>query len=268
MRYKRTLFALFFGVAASFISSAAAQSQPDLPKNQADIQLFLLAGQSNMAGRGKLDAEAAKPYPRVLSLNQEGNWQPAVDPVHWDKQGAGVGIGRAFGKIVVEKNPGITVGLIPTACGGSPIISWAPGRFHDQTKSKPYDDAMARTKRALQDGTLKAILWHQGESDVTPKDSVVYEQRLEELITRFRSDLGNPDLPVIIGQLGRFPAKPWTEGHETVDKAQQAVAKKMKNVAFVTSEGLTSHDNLHFDTKSARELGRRYAEAYFALVKQ
>ena len=172
-----------------------------------DFHLFILAGQSNMAGRGKLDDEARQPKPRIFSLNKDGQWQPAVDPLHWDKTAAGTGIGKPFADVIAAKNPGISIGLIPTACGGSPISAWKPGAFWDQTKSHPWDDAIARAKRAMQDGTLKAILWHQGEADSNAKDAPEYEKRLEDLITRFRTELNAPDLPFIIGQLGRFPAK-------------------------------------------------------------
>lgn len=227
------------------------------------FQLFLLAGQSNMAGRGALDADSAKAHSRVLKWTAENQWAPATEPLHWDKAGAGAGLAKSFAEVLVEKDPTITVGLIPTACGGSPIKSWAPGGYHDQTKSHPYDDALARTKAAMPSGTLKAILWHQGESDANPKSAAEYEQKLKELIERFRKDLGMPDLPVYIGQLGRFPDKPWNESVEAVDQAQQRVAASVPNVYFISSEGLLSKgDNLHFSTEALRVFGQRYAQAY------
>jgi hypothetical protein len=120
----------------------------------------------------------------------------------------------------------------------------------------------------MRDGTLKAILWHQGESDAAPGQAAVYAERLEEVLTRLRSELGAPELPILIGQLGRFPGKPWTRDFETVDAAHRAVAHKLRNVAFISAEGLASvGDNLHFDTPSLREFARRYAEAYLRLQR-
>jgi hypothetical protein len=141
-----------------------------------------------------------------------------------------------------------------------------PGQHRSQTNSNPWDDCIARAKRAMQDGTLKAILWHQGEGDCNAKDAPLYEKRLEDLITRFRTELNAPELPFIMGQLGRFPAKPWNEYTEMVHAAQQAVAKKMKNVRFVPIEGMTSKDNLHYDTPSQRTFSKGYADAYLQLV--
>ncbi len=249
----------------SVITTIATAADIQLPAKK-DFQIFILAGQSNMAGRGAIDEEGRTAKPRVYALNKESKWQPAVDPLHWDKPGAGVGIGKTFGEIIAAGDQSISVGLVPTACGGSPISTWMPGQHWAQTNSNPWDDCIARAKRAMQDGTLKAILWHQGESDATAKDAPLYEKRLEDLITRFRTELNAPDLPFIMGQLGRFPGKPWNEYTEMVHAAQQAVAKKMKNVRFVPIEGMTSKDNLHYDTASQRTFAKGYAEAYRQLA--
>jgi hypothetical protein len=258
---------LLLGILAPVLSAAGADdANVPLPAKK-DFQLFILAGQSNMAGRGDIDAEGRKAEPRIYSLNQEQKWQPAVDPLHWDKPGAGAGVGKPFAELIAAKNPAISIGLVPTACGGSPISTWVPGKYWEQTKSHPYDDFLVRAKRAMQDGTLTAILWHQGESDANGKDAPEYEKRLTELIGRMRTDLDAPDLPFLVGQLGRFPAKPWNANQEAVDAAQQAVAKKVKNVRYVSAEGLSSRgDNLHFNTPSLRTFAQRYAEAFLEMT--
>ena len=245
--------------------SFAKAAEPELPSKE-NFHLFLLAGQSNMAGRGKADEISKQTDPRILALNKKQQWQIATDPLHWDKGSAGTGIGRPFAAIIAKKNPGITIGLIPTACGGSPISAWRPGQYFDQTKSHPWDDSIAAAKTAMKDGTLKAILWHQGESDAGPKDSPLHEERLTDLITRFRKELDAPDLPFIIGQLGRFPARPWNKDREAIDAAHKAVAAKMKNVAFVPIEDPESvGDNLHFDTATLRRFAQGYADAYLEI---
>jgi len=238
----------------------------DLPvKNK--FHLFLLAGQSNMAGRGDVEAQDKIPHPRVLVLAKDGTWQPAVDPLHYDKPGAGVGPGRTFAIALAEHDTNITIGLIPAACGGSPISTWELGAYYDGTKSHPYDDAIERTKLALQSGTLKGILWHQGESDWTETLAPLYQAKLTALITRFRKDLDAPDVPFIIGQLGQFEKSPWTQWTHMVNDAHLAIAREIPYCAFVSSDGLTpKSDNLHFDAKSQREFGKRYAEVYLKLT--
>jgi len=85
--------------------------------------LYLLIGQSNMAGRGEVEPEDRVAHPRVLALDRENRWAPAVEPIHFDKPIAGVGPGRAFGVAMAERDPSVRIGLIPCAAGGSPIAA-------------------------------------------------------------------------------------------------------------------------------------------------
>lgn len=247
------------------VMSCGVFADDGVKADKSKFHLFLLVGQSNMAGRGKIEAGDKEVVERVLSLNKDGKWVAAVDPIHFDKREAGVGLGRTFGILVSKKYPDITVGLIPCAYGGSPIATWVPGAYHKQTKSHPYDEAITRARLAMKDGELKAILWHQGEGDCGAKSAPLYEKNLSELIARFRKDLGMPELPVIIGQLGKFGK--WSSYRVMVDKAQQDVALKDGKAAFVNSDGLTCNpDKVHFDAASLREFGKRYFEAYLKLT--
>jgi hypothetical protein len=231
--------------------------------------LFLLAGQSNMAGRGAVEADDRIPIRGVLMLDRTLAWVPATDPVHFDKPSAGVGPGRAFAIALHERDTSAIVGLVPTAVGGSPISSWEPGALDVATKTHPYDDAITRARAAMRDGTFRAILWHQGESDATPELSVAYAERLRALITRFRTELGDPNLPFLIGELGQFPRSGWSAAKVRVDSVHRALAGSIPGVAYVSSDGLRHRgDSLHFDSASARELGRRYAAAYLALTRR
>lgn len=244
----------------------AACAGPAAPAPQRPMHLFLLAGQSNMAGRGTVTDADRISHPRILMLDAEMRWVPAVHPVHFDKPVAGVGPGLSFARVLVERDPQIVVGLIPAAVGGSPILSWRPGAVHDQTGTPPYDDALARARAAAAAGELKAILWHQGESDANPRLSTEYEARLRDLIGRFRQDLARPELPFLIGQLGQWPERPWTDAWKRVDEAHRRIGGAVPGAAYVSSAGLPHRgDTLHFSSEAARELGRRYAEAYLRL---
>ena len=230
--------------------------------------LFLLVGQSNMAGRGIVEHEDTIPHPRVLTLTKDEKWAPAIDPIHFDKEVAGVGLGRTFGITLAEKSKKITIGLIPCATGGSPISVWRPGQEWYQTQSYPYDDAIRRAKLAMEDGVLKGILWHQGSSDSKPGLAEEYEKNLKDLIKRFREELNSPSVPFIIGQMGQFPGKPRTPSEKLVDEAHFLIAKESKLNGFVYSDELTfNSDSIHFNAGSQRELGRRYAEVYMKMVK-
>jgi len=232
------------------------------------MHLFLLAGQSNMAGRGVVEAEDRVANPRVLALDRAGQWVPAVDPIHFDKPIAGVGPGRSFGLAIAQANPGVRIGLVPAAVGGSPISSWEPGALYAETGTHPYDDAIARARLAMRDGHLEAILWHQGESDANAQAAPEYARKLSALVQRFRSDLGDPNLPVLVGQLGQFEGKPWDGPHQQVDAAHRELPSRLANVGFVSAAGLAHKgDTLHFSAAAARTLGRRYAEEYLRITR-
>jgi hypothetical protein len=189
--------------------------------------------------------------------------------MHFDKSIAGVGPGRAFGVAIAEAIPNAHIGLIPTAVGGSPITTWETGVRYPETGAYPWDDAIRRVRAAAPQGRLRAVLWHQGESDGNDEAGPLYEARLRSLITRIRAEAGDPNLPFLIGQLGRFSGKPWTRGYQLVDAAHQRVAADVPAVAFVSSEGLGDKgDLLHFSAEGARELGRRYAQAYLAMTRR
>ncbi|KAI9463070.1 putative carbohydrate esterase [Russula earlei] len=222
-----------------------------------DFHIYLLAGQSNMAGRAPVDTESKVINPQIFMLDKDNHWVPATDPVHFDKPDvAGVGPAIAFAKAMIGNNQKIKIGLVPCALGGSPIRVWEPDSVYLKV-FHPYDDAISRTKLAMQKGVLKGILWHQGESDNNPKGAAVYMDKLKALINRFRTDLQQPTLPFVAGEIGYFG-----KGKPVINAVINQLPAHVPYTAVVSAEGLTDKgDQTHFDTRSARELGRRYAEA-------
>jgi hypothetical protein len=264
---RRQLASPGLAIALTALLSVACSSRRPAAASPNELQLFLLAGQSNMAGRGLVEPQDRVANPRVLMLDRTLHWVPATDPVHYDKPIAGVGPGHSFGLAVAARDPSARIGLIPAAVGGSPISTWEPGALDPATKTHPYDDALLRARAAMKDGRLRAILWHQGESDAHPGLSEQYADKLRALIARFRADLNAPDLPFIIGELGQFPGKPWDADVRRVDSVHRAIAASVPNVAYVSSDGLRDRgDTLHFNAASQREFGERYARAYLALT--
>lgn len=242
------------------VTPAQGSSQPDVER--ASFHLYLLAGQSNMAGRGAVTEQDKKAHPRVFVLNRQNRWAPAVAPLHFDKPAmVGVGPGLTFGKLLAEADPNVTIGLIPCAVGGSPISTWKPHAYYKPVNVYPYDDAIARCRIATQRGTLKGILWHQGESDSNATDGPLYARRLTETISQFRHDLKAPNLLFVAGTFVDAYVARVAESRLVID-AIKTVAKADNNVLWISAAGLVSKDDLvHFNAEGARELGRRYAEA-------
>jgi len=220
-----------------------------------NFHVYLLIGQSNMAGRGVVDAESTQVNPRILMLDSLNNWVPATDPVHFDKPNvAGVGPAIGFANEMLKGNDKIRIGVIPCAWGGSPISVWKPDSVY--LKAHPYDDAIKRATIAKQQGMLKGILWHQGESDNNAARAAIYLEKLQQLITRLRNDLHQPQLPFVAGEIGHFNKV------DIINAVINRLPVTVNNTAVVSANGLTDKgDQLHFDTPSARELGKRYAVA-------
>jgi hypothetical protein len=245
-------------IAILSLAAAAAIAQPK------DLDLFLLIGQSNMAGRGALDDAAKTPSKDVWMLNKEMQWVPAVDPMHFDRPALiGVGLGRSFADTLRRAAPNAKIGLIPAAMGGSALDEWIP-------EGELYKNAVARARKAMASGKLRAILWHQGEADsVDPAKAASYRARWTPWIARLRADLGVENLPVVIGQLGEFLySRPNNESRHarTVNEQLATLVVSVPRVAIAPAGGLTHKgDHVHFDTASFREFGRRYAHAYLQL---
>ncbi|MEO8109071.1 MAG: sialate O-acetylesterase [Ginsengibacter sp.] len=231
------------------LSVCSQQMKPD-----SNFHIYLLIGQSNMAGRGEIDAESKVLNPQILMLDSLNNWVPATDPVHFDKPITGVGPAIGFAKNMLGDNKNIKIGLVPCAWGGSPISVWEPDSVY--MKAHPYDDAIARTKVATQQGVLKGVLWHQGESDNDPVKVTAYLDKLKALINRIRTDLKIPDLPFVAGEIGYFNKV------NIINKVIDSLPGQVSNTAVASASGLIDKgDKLHFNTASARELGKRYAGA-------
>ena len=247
-----------------FLTMAHAQTAPVAAPQPTDI--FLLIGQSNMAGRGPIEPQDKEVLPGIWMQNKELAWVPAVDPVHYDKPDiAAVGLARTFARTLLQLRPTAQIGLVPAAVGGSALSEWEPGQ-------KNYIEAVQRAKAALaKGGQLRGILWHQGESDAgKPELAASYNDRWMKIMTKLREDLNAPAVPIVVGQLGIFVEQRASEASYKyavdVDKAQAQLPVLFSHVAFVSSQGLADKgDHLHFDAASQRELGRRYAHALLML---
>lgn len=232
------------------------------------LDLYLLVGQSNMAGRGAVEAVDRIPSPRVLALDAAGVWAPAADPIHFDKSDiVGVGPGRSFGLAMAQAQPERRIGLVPCAVGGTRLALWEAGAQFKDTGARPWDDTVRRIGVASVTGGWKGVLFHQGESDSNEADAPQYAARLERLVLRLRTTLRAGTVPFLIGQMGHWNEQPWSAWRTLVDAAQRDAARQLSRTAFVSSAGLRHKgDFLHFDAPSARQLGQRYAQAMLAMT--
>ena len=118
-------------------------------------------------------------------------------------------------------------------------------------------------RRAQQDGTLAAILWHQGESDCTRDPGYLYQARFPALVARLRADLGAEGVPLVVGQLAQKNATGWFG--KILSNAQRYTCEHLYGPgAFVPSlpEYKLNPDGIHFSRDAQVDFGKRYFAAW------
>ena len=224
------------------------------------IHSFLLIGQSNMAGRGRLE-EAPQINAERIKVLRNGRWQPMYRPINCDRAFSGTCLAESFAERYAEKY-NVDVGLICCADGGTKLDQWVPGGLL-------YDNAVYQARLADRTSTIAGVLWHQGEGDSNPKDAPLYQQKFEHIMASFRKDLNLYDVPFLLGALGEFlPLFDSVMGEHAiiVNNALEKIAKENPMTGFVSAEGLGANpDNLHFNAQSLFEFGCRYFDVFETL---
>jgi hypothetical protein len=134
--------------------------------------------------------------------------------------------------------------------------------------------ALVRAREAMKSGTLKGILWHQGEADSGSEEKArSYAQRLSQMVKDLRADLGAGEVPFVAGKLGEFLVKADKDGKPSfwpvVNEQIAMLPTLVPHCAVVDSTGLKHKgDVVHFDTPSLREFGKRYAAAMKGLQEK
>jgi len=236
---------------------------------------FVLAGQSNMSGRGSLEALEPSERSEVSAVDLYGNdgkWKKAIEPIDSaadqvdivsEDHSAAVGPGLFFARAMkpTEKTP---VALIPCAKGGSSIGRWK----RSQKRDTLYGSCLARIREA--DRRVAGILWYQGETDADRSADIAgkWSEHFRALVTSFRRDLGNPRLPVVFVQIAERPTrKPDRNLSWNIVQGQQAEFT-LGCTAMVSAVGLARNpDELHLSTTGQRELGASLAAAMQRLIE-
>jgi sialate O-acetylesterase len=240
--------------------------------------LWILAGQSNMEGYGDLE-DVMPPDEMVRVLGMNGKWSRAEEPLHTlvdspdpvhsgdpatraDRAKAarlsrkkGTGLGLPFG-VYVARATGLPIGLVACAHGGTSMAQWDPAKKADGGNSL-YGSMIRQV--GLAGGKVKGVLWYQGESDADPEASKKYHEVMTRFIESVRSDLGTPELPFYLVQIGRFvrPGGGDPADWNTVQDAQRRLPEEIANSGVVASIDLELDDLIHVGTQGQKRLALR-----------
>lgn len=224
-------------------------------------KVFLLAGQSNMDGRGDASKLSEAEMKLLTNASQkihfvykgtvgEGNairYNGALDftnPWNFVKQKFKIekcfGPELFFGVELVKNYPKQDYLIIKRSQGGTSLYgAWNPNWsfekasiFNEQDKPKLYQDFIDLVDAELAElhpdsYEIVGMLWVQGETDSNTSNGSVaantYHLNLENLINSVRGHYDIPDLPFLI--LG--------VGSKKIQKAMVQVSNKLTNVSFI-----------------------------------
>lgn len=250
-----------------FASTAPAPRQEQenisvLPPNP-DLDIFILAGQSNMVGWGSLaDWPADRPrQTQGIYFFDGSQWRLAQEPMH----GKGVGPGLVFAQQIKQERPAKAIGLIPCAWGGSTLKQWSPS----ESPHTLYGACLLKAREGQRRGTIKGLLWYQGENDCDNiTQALLWPGTFARLMDDFRQDLQDPKMPVVFVQIGALASRHKGPGtYEAWDELQTIQGQlELPLTARVTAMDLPLlSDGIHLNTKAQLELGQRLAMAWLSL---
>ena len=239
---------LFFTTLALGAISVLAMADE---KSDHPVHLFILSGQSNMAG-----------------MNPETGFMPEAKKLFKDE------------KVV----------YIKVAKGGQPICRWVK-EWEDIAKEKGldskhiqkitksegvqfYQPILDQYKDMLEkypNPTSVTFCWMQGERDASGGADAAYKEALKLLITYLRRDLKRPDMNFVIGRIS--DAAPERPSWVAVRKAQHEIADEDPRGGWVDVDDLNNREKdgeiinaVHYTKEGYVILGQRFARQGHALV--
>jgi len=263
------------------------ETPPETPSSQdPNFHIYLSFGQSNMDGTGYLEDqdyavdERFKTFQPVdcPGLNRvKETWYTAEAPL--SRCLLRLSVVDYFGRTMVEKvDENVTVGIINVAVGGSNILLYDKDQYQNyNTKegedwyseimamynSNPYQYLMDLANLAQQEGVIKGILLHQGESN---SGDTEWPNYINKIYTDMLSDLSlsADKVPLLAGELLRASGNCCSDEMNPIINTLPDV---IPTAHIISSEGCTGQDSAHFDTAGYREMGKRYAEKMFTLLE-
>ena len=278
---KRILTWALLAIFASFTSRAFAAG-PD-----PNYYIFLCFGQSNMEGYPGVEEQdktvderfqvlASVDFPKLGRT--QGKWYTAVPPLC--RNSTGLCPADYFGRTLVAHLPEkIRVGVVNVSVAGCKIelfdkdiyqtyASTAPQWMTNIIKTydgNPYQKLVDMGKLAQQDGVIKGILLHQGESNTNDKE---WPKKVQGIYNNLIKDLNlkAEEVPLLAGELVNADQK---GACASMNSIIAELPQTIPNSYFISSSGCTCRpDHLHFNAAGYRQLGTRYGEKMLSLLGQ
>ena len=244
-----------------------------------NFYIYLCFGQSNMEGQGTIEQQDLTVDSRFQVMEAtnctnlertKGNWYPAVPPLC--RCYTGLSPVDYFGRTMVENLPdSIRIGVVHVAVAGSKIELFQKDAYQNYITSvtedwlkniinayngNPYGYMVGLAKLAQQDGVIKGILLHQGESNTGDSQ---WPLKVKDVYDNLINDLDlNPDsVPLLAGEVVNADQSGVCASMNSII---DTLPRTIPNSYVIASSGCTAgSDNLHFNSVGYRKLGIRYA---------
>jgi hypothetical protein len=248
-----------------------------------DVPLFLLSGQSNMAGMqnsvNDLTADQKKMVDNVkIYQASEGSYQNK-----WSTLGPGFGSASSnvgpellFGRTLSDSLQGKKIAIIKDSRSGTYLgkaTEWLPPSSNNGTGGTYYTAMMNHIDAALKsfnsafDTTLYAprwagFVWLQGEFDAMDQNLAnSYETNLTNLIKDIRTKASVANLPVILPMID--VQSMWTYNSK-VRAADVACKQKLEKVDTMDTKGLPTN-GVHYSAAGQVVIGTVSAKRWLAM---
>jgi hypothetical protein len=235
--------------------------------------VILLAGQSNMSGRGTPYSATTDPgQPMIFQYKgkapNKGTIIPAAEPLDMVDTPNGIGPGFQFARWYVANglNNGRKVLLVPTAQGGTPLTRVATPTWKPSVTGSLYSNAISQANGAIAaeaGSKIVAVLWLQGETDGDLNASGTdYQADFDALINGFRANItGAATVPFILA--GMVPEYLGTGTRQAINNVHGDTPNRITRTAYVPPP-TASHlgDGNHYNAAGARKIAEDMFTAY------
>jgi len=179
-------------------------------------EVFIVAGQSNSTNCGRPSTPV---HNDLLSAFDGQDWRHAHDPMPGVQDDTTGGSPWPRFADLLQRSLDVPVGIASVGHGDSSILDWQPGIGpREEGIGKALYPALRDRLAAL--GQVRAVLWHQGETDAREGlGEVEYVESFLRIRQALRDDTGS-DPPWVVARVSFLPRNTETAMHE-IRSAQQ-----------------------------------------------
>ena len=249
-----------------------------------NFYIYLCFGQSNMHGAGAIESQDKTVDSRFkvfqtldcANLNREkATWYTAVPPLC--QCYSGLSPADYFGRTMVANLPdSITVGIINISIAGCDIRLFDKEMYvdYDSTSTdnwftsqvigyggNPYQYIIDNAKLAQNDGVIKGILLHQGETNTGQVQWLSYVKKIyNDMMTDLSLDADS--VPILAGEVLSVAGNCCSGMNSIINRLPDSIP----TAHVISSKDCTGQDAAHFDSEGYRKFGKRYAVEMLSLI--